>query len=198
MEDVNNQTTDKNNKEEKDWNDNEEEEEESNPDTPTPTPACHPPINIVTQQQSSKGSHASQSSKNTESMASVLAEIRRETEEETAESNETVARLPNSAANHSRATCTSGSTSTARHGNGSSHATSADESDKSEQEYDNSDDVEDDDNDIGYRNDTALLDEDLAKTAKYLKLYFTSLAKSGTVRTVEEESTLVTANSHQF
>jgi len=41
------------------------------------------------------------------------------------------------------------------------------------------------------------MDEDLAKTAKYLKLYFSSLAKSGTIRTVEEEFTLVTAKLTQ-
>ncbi len=57
-------------------------------------------------------------------MDSVLAEIRREADEDTAERIETVARLPNSSANQSRATCTSGSASTAWHGNGSSHATS--------------------------------------------------------------------------
>jgi len=117
IEDVNNQTTDKDNGEEKDCNNNEEEEEESNLVTPTTTPACCPPTNIVTKQWSSKGSHASWSSNNTESMVSVLAEIRRETEE-ALESNETVAWLPNSAANHLRATHASGSTSTARHGNG--------------------------------------------------------------------------------
>jgi len=89
------------------------------------------------------------------------------------------------------------STSTARHGNGSIHATSAEESINSEQEDDNSDDVEDDNDDVGHGNGTAPLDEDLAKTAKYLKLYFSSLAKSGTVRTVEEEFTLVTAKLTQ-
>jgi len=61
------------------------------------------------------------------------------------------------------------STSTARHGNGSIHATSAEESINSEQEDDNSDDVEDDDNDVGHGNGTAPLDEDLAKTAKTLE-----------------------------
>jgi len=35
------------------------------------------------------------------------------------------------------------------------------------------------------------------KTAKYLKLYFTSLAKAGTVRTMEEEFALVTAKLPQ-
>jgi len=82
--------------------------------------------------------------------------------------------------------------------NGSnSHATSGEESSNSEQEDANSNVVEDDDNDVGHGNDTAPLDEDLAKTAKYLKLYFSSLAKSGTVRTVEEEFTLVTAKLTQ-
>ncbi len=90
MEDVDNQTTDKNNEEEQDC-DNNEQEEDSNPVTPTPTPACHPPTNIVTKQHSSKGSHASQSSKNTESMDTVLAEIRREADEDTPERIETVA-----------------------------------------------------------------------------------------------------------
>ena len=56
MEYVDNETTDKNNEEEKDCGDDEEEEEESNLDTPIPTPACRPPINIVTQQWSLKGS----------------------------------------------------------------------------------------------------------------------------------------------
>ena len=189
MEDVDNQTTDKN---------NEEEEEESNLVTPTPTPARHPPTNIVTKQCSSNRSCMRQSSNNTESNASVLAEIRREADKETPERNGTVAQLPNSAANHSRATCASGSTSTARHGNGNSHATSGEESSNSEQEDDNSNFVEDNDDNAGHGNGTAPLDEDLAKTAKYLKLYFSSLAKSGTVRTVEEEFTLVTAKLTQF
>ncbi len=113
MGDVDNQTTDKNNEEETDCDNDEEEEEESNLVTPTPTPACHPPTNIVTNQHSSKGSHASHSTKNTESMASVLAEIRREADEDTPERIETAAQLPNSSANHLRATRASGSTSTA-------------------------------------------------------------------------------------
>jgi len=49
MEDVDNQTTDKNNKEEENCNKDGKEEEESNLVTPTPTPTHHPPINIVTQ-----------------------------------------------------------------------------------------------------------------------------------------------------
>jgi len=57
--------------------------------------------------------------------------------------------------------------------------------------------LEDNNDGVGHGNDTAPLDEDLAKTAKYLKLYFSSLAKSGTVSTVEEEFTLVTAKLTQ-
>ena len=84
MEDVDNQTTHKINEEEQDC-DNNEEEKDSNLVTPTPTPAHCPPTNIVTKQSYSKERHVSHSSKNTESMASVLAEIRREADEDTPE-----------------------------------------------------------------------------------------------------------------
>jgi len=37
------------------------------------------------------------------------------------------------------------------------------------------------------------VDDDVARTEKYLRLYFNSLAKSGTICTVEEEFNLATA-----
>jgi len=71
----------------------------------------------------------------------------------------------------------------------------------SEEEYtDDRDDQGEDDEDeeaqsTGMNNDN--IDEDTARTEKVLRLYFHSLAKSGTIRTVEEESSLVTAKLGQ-
>jgi len=37
------------------------------------------------------------------------------------------------------------------------------------------------------------VDDDIVRTEKYVRLYFNSLAKQGTIQTVEEEFNLVTA-----
>ena len=44
---------------------------------------------------------------------------------------------------------------------------------------------------------TMNINKDTARTEKFLRLYFHSLAKSGTIRTVEEEFNLVTAKLGQ-
>jgi len=46
-------------------------------------------------------------------------------------------------------------------------------------------------------NDNDNIDEDTARMEKYLRLYFHSLAKSGTIRIMEEEFNLVTAKLFQ-
>jgi len=51
---------------------------------------------------------------------------------------------------------------------------------------------DDDDADAASSNQTSV-DDDIARTERLLRLYFNSLAKTGTIRTVEEEFTLVTA-----
>jgi len=57
---------------------------------------------------------------------------------------------------------------------------------------------DDDDNDADAASDKGSVDGDVARMEKYLRLYFNSLAKSGTTCTVEEEFNLVTAKLGLF
>jgi len=73
--------------------------------------------------------------------------------------------------------------------------TSTEEEESYDGDYQCEDDDEEEAENNGQNDDN--IDEDTARTEKYLKLYFQSLAKSGTTRTAEEEFNLVTAKLGQ-
>jgi len=70
-----------------------------------------------------------------------------------------------------------------------SEATSEEDNDDNAPDAANDDDNEAD----AASSDQTSVDDDIARTERMLRLYFSSLARTGTIRTVEEEFTLVTA-----
>ncbi len=106
----------------------------------------------------------------------------------------TVASLPASAGNNSRG-LQSISNGDRRQVQGGSTHTSSEEEDSDDRDDQGEDDEDAEAQCSGINQDN--INEGTARTEKYLKLYFHSLAKSGTIRTVEEEFNLVTAKLGQ-
>jgi len=127
------------------------------------------------------------------SIASVMDEIRREAETNTPSQSPTVASLPATAGDNSRGSRNQSYDDTRQVQGGSINTSNEEEySDDGDNQgqYDEEEEAENSGNDDD-------IDEDTARTEKYLRLYFHSLAKSGTIRTVEEEFNLVTAKLGQ-
>ena len=129
------------------------------------------------------------------SIASVMEEICREAETNTPSQSPAVASLPASAGNNSTDS-QSRIYADNRQQQGGSTCSSNDEEDSDDGDNQGQDDDEEETETSGL-NDDNNIDEDTARMEKYLRLYFHSLAKSGTIRTVEEEYNLVTAKLGQ-
>jgi len=129
------------------------------------------------------------------SIASVMEEICREVETNTPSQSPAVASLPASAGNNSTDS-QSRIYADNRQQQGGSTCSSNDEEDSDDGDNQGQDDDEEETETSGL-NDDNNIDEDTARMEKYLRLYFHSLAKSGTIRTVEEEYNLVTAKLGQ-
>ena len=131
---------------------------------------------------------------NSVSIASLMEGIHKEAETDTPLQNLAVASLPASAGNNSRG-LQSQTYADTRQVQGESTNTSTEEEESYDGDYQCEDDDEEEAENNGQNNDN--IDEDTARMEKYLKLYFQSLAKSGTTRTAEEEFNLVTAKLGQ-
>jgi len=129
------------------------------------------------------------------SIASVMEEIRREAESNSPSQSPAVASLPASAGNNSTGSRSRISADNRQQQGGSTCSSNYEEhSDDGDNQGQDDDEEETETSGL---NDDDNIDEDTARTEKYLRLYFHSLAKSGTIRTVEEEYNLVTAKLGQ-
>jgi len=172
--------------------DDEEEDSDKQPDlkqaAETQQPSPQPNIKWHATKKNKKAI------KNSVSIASVMEEICREVETDTPLQSLAVATLPANAGNDSRGLWSQAYADT-RQVQGESMNTSNEEEDSDNGDYQCEDDDEEEAKNNGQNNDN--INEDTARMEKYLKLYFQSLAKSGTTRTAEEEVNLVTAKLGQ-
>jgi len=123
---------------------------------------------------------------NSRSMAGLLAEIRRGGEDNIQERS--AADNPSSD-KMARNAHVSNSGSKRQMQEQASEATSEEDNDDNAPDAANDDDNEAD----AASSDQPSVDDNIARTERLLRLYFSSLARTGTIRTVEEEFTLVTA-----
>ena len=115
-----------------------------------------------------------------------MEEICREAETDTPSQSSSVASLPASDGDNLRGSWSQSYADT-RQVQGGSTNTSTEEEESDDGDDQGEDDDEEEAENSGVNDDN--IDKDTARMEKYLRLYFHSLAKSGTIRTVEEEST---------